>query len=401
MKKFAKNRSGRVLIASAIAAGFLIMGVQSASAQPFTDVSAKYAEAVGFLTENGAQGLTERTFGVNEEIKRVDAAVLIANTLQLDTDKAPESGFTDVPKRAQGAVNALKAQGITSGKTNTSFGSANSITRGELALWLQRGFQLTGKESEQFTDVSPRYKTAVSALLENRITNGISNHQFGTNKPIKRGDFSILAYKSFIANQYSKVQPLELKSINGTTVQVKIKGKLTIARPSLFQFTGGLDVKEARIIANSEETIVELTTSLQKPGETYKLTVFGLLPVKGELSFTTPPTTDTPTNPGNPGIPGNPGNPGGERPGGSYTGNDFSGTAASPKIYNGDVTVNLANIATLSHSVVKGNLTLSGTAAPNLTLTNITVEGDLDLSKLSNAVNLELTNVTVAGETTF
>lgn len=142
MKKFAKNRSGRVLIASAIAAGFLIMGVQSASAQPFTDVSAKYAEAVGFLTENGAQGLTERTFGVNEEIKRVDAAVLIANTLQLDTDKAPESGFTDVPKRAQGAVNALKAQGITSGKTNTSFGSANSITRGEAGALAAKGISV-------------------------------------------------------------------------------------------------------------------------------------------------------------------------------------------------------------------------------------------------------------------
>ena len=50
----------------------------------------------------------------------MDAAVLLANVLGLDTENAPDSGFKDVPERAKGAVNALKEAGITNGKTTES-----------------------------------------------------------------------------------------------------------------------------------------------------------------------------------------------------------------------------------------------------------------------------------------
>ena len=69
----------------------------------------------------------QNQFGTQTPIKRVDAAVLLANVLGLDTENAPDAGFKDVPDRAKGAVNALKEAGITNGKSTDKFGSYNLL----------------------------------------------------------------------------------------------------------------------------------------------------------------------------------------------------------------------------------------------------------------------------------
>ncbi|MGD6942491.1 5'-nucleotidase C-terminal domain-containing protein [Cytobacillus gottheilii] len=189
-RKFIATAATAALVASAIAPA------ASAAAKDFTDVPDRYKDAVDFLVEKGAKGVSATSFGTNQSIKRVDAAVFVANVLGLDTDNAPASGFTDVPDRAAGAVNALKAAGITSGKTATSFGSSSEITRGELAIWLQRGFKLKGSADSVFTDISDRYAKAVEALVANEITNGVSATKYGVGQQAKRGDFAIFLHKS-------------------------------------------------------------------------------------------------------------------------------------------------------------------------------------------------------------
>src|SRR3954451_12765233 len=145
----------------------------SAATNKFTDVTDRYKEAVDFLVSKGAKGTTTSTFGTQEPIKRVDAAVLLANVLELDTENAPDSGFTDVPERAKGAVNALKEAKITKGKTTESFGSEDPITRGEIAIWIQQGFDLNGSSDLPFTDVGERYEEAIKALFADEITQGV------------------------------------------------------------------------------------------------------------------------------------------------------------------------------------------------------------------------------------
>ena len=78
---------------------------------------------------------------------------------------------------------------------------------------------------------------------------------------------------------------------------------------------------------------------------------------------------------------------------------DFSGTPQSPKVYSGNVTVDISNVASLRNVVVKGNLTITGAKTGTLTLDNLTVEGDLDLSGLDASVNFN--NIKIAGETIF
>jgi 2',3'-cyclic-nucleotide 2'-phosphodiesterase (5'-nucleotidase family) len=55
-------------------------------------------------------------------------------------------------------------------------------------------------------------------------------------------------------------------------------------------------------------------------------------------------------------------------------GAEFSGTADSPKLYNGDVTVDVTGVSTLQYATVKGNLTLKGNTG--VELINVTVEGE-------------------------
>ncbi|MEJ9212290.1 5'-nucleotidase C-terminal domain-containing protein [Bacillus smithii] len=187
--------------AAAAASAVFTSVVSPVSAASFTDVTGRYKDAVDFVVSKGAKGLTETSFGVNEYIKRVDAAVLLANVLELNTKDAPDSGFKDVPANAKGAVNALKAAGITSGKTKTTFGSNFYITRGELAIWLKKGFHLMGSSDYSFSDISERYKPAVSALVANKVTKGITPTEFGINHYVKRGDYAIFLHQSYLAKK--------------------------------------------------------------------------------------------------------------------------------------------------------------------------------------------------------
>ena len=172
-------------------------GEQPAFPFKFTDVSSSYYKAVNYLFQKGVTtGKTETTFGVSEHIIRADAAVWLAKELELDTVSAPPSGFTDVPRRAEGAVNALKHAGIVGGKTNVNFASYDLLTRGEIALILHRAYELSPNGTNStFSDVSLRYQEAVDSLVANEVTKGVSIDRFGIVNHIKRGDLAIFLYR--------------------------------------------------------------------------------------------------------------------------------------------------------------------------------------------------------------
>ncbi|MCP3761425.1 S-layer homology domain-containing protein [Domibacillus sp. A3M-37] len=188
-RKFVASAATATLVASAVTPAF--------AASPFTDVSDRYTDAVDYLVDNKiTNGINDKQFGTNLTIKRVDAAVMIAKALKLDTNNAPDAGFTDLPDRAVDYVNALKAEGIINGKTATTFGSAQDITRGELAIILSRAYELKGDiDNLKFTDVSDRYDEAVAALVDNKVTTGKTATSFGTADAVKRGEMAIFLHR--------------------------------------------------------------------------------------------------------------------------------------------------------------------------------------------------------------
>lgn len=189
-KKFVATAATATLVATAVA--------PSALAADFTDVNANYKNAVDYLVDQGiAQGFDDTTFGTTSPIKRGDAAVMIAKALGLNTATAPSAGFTDLNARVAGAVNAIVAEGIASGKTSTTFAPDLYITRQEMAKMIANAYGLSGESVENtFTDVNDNWDEYVDALLAAGITFGYNETTFGATDDVTRGQFALFVYRA-------------------------------------------------------------------------------------------------------------------------------------------------------------------------------------------------------------
>ncbi|RJS60690.1 S-layer homology domain-containing protein [Bacillus sp. PK3_68] len=215
-RKFVATAATATLVASAVTPAF--------AAQDFTDVGSRYKEAVDYLVKNNlTKGINETQFGVDQQIKRVDFAIILAKAVltQQQIDNAKASNFTDVPSRGVKEVNALKEAGIVNGKTDTRFGANDEITRGEAALMFANAYKIKGDaKNVNFTDVSDRYKDAVAALVDKKITSGKTDSKFGTQDPIKRGEFAIFLYKLETMDETPQPGVSKVEAINDTKLEV-------------------------------------------------------------------------------------------------------------------------------------------------------------------------------------
>lgn len=240
----------------------LFSTISASAATSFSDVGSRYKDAVDFLVEKGAtSGKTEMLFGTHDNITRVDAAILLAKLLDLNTD-VENSNFTDVPARGIKYVNALKAAGITSGKTAKTFDSYATITRGELAIWIQRAFHLEGSNSVSFTDVSSRYVEAVSALVANNITQGYSSTSFGTTDKATRGQYALFLYR---ASHQTNTDEAKIVSVSGRN------GKWTITFDRVLENVSADDfwISDAEAPDDNEIEILSITHH----GRTVEITI--------------------------------------------------------------------------------------------------------------------------------
>ena len=187
----------------------LSMVIPVVAAEPsstvFTDVSKRYSESVDYLVANQfSNGISPTQFGTGLPITRGSAAIILANALGVTNGDAPASGFVDVPKRGMPAINALKEKGIIGGKSATKFGFDELLKRGEVALMLANAsaYNLKGNQgTPTFVDVNARYREAVAGLVEHGVTNGKTEHRFGTDDHIKRGEYAIFIYKAEMIGQ--------------------------------------------------------------------------------------------------------------------------------------------------------------------------------------------------------
>ncbi|MFJ7934362.1 Ig-like domain-containing protein [Sporosarcina sp. NPDC096371] len=272
-KKFVATAATASLVASA-----LVAPIAANAAATFTDVPASYKDAVDYLVSKGANGLSATEFGISKEITRGDAAVLLAGALGVLDEKAPASGFTDVPARAATAVNSLKAAGIINGKTATSFGFGDNLKRGEVALIFAKAYKLTGDASKlAFTDVNDRYKDAVAALVEAKVTSGISATKFGTDNNIKRGDFAKFAFGLKDGVSTGAATTATASATNLKEVVVSFDGtvdKSTASEIANYSLTGSNDpVVDSVLVAEDAKSVTLTVKDVLTNQSEYKLSV--------------------------------------------------------------------------------------------------------------------------------
>ena len=287
MKKH-QNAFRNFLAASTVAAVVVTAAAPAAAAGelPFTDVSGHYTNGVGYLyTNKVVNGTSVTSFGTTNSIKRGDTAVIIARTINADTLNPVDAGFTDVGRYAP-AVNALFAEGIISGISKTEFNPNGTLTRGAMAKILVEAFDIPAAEKKSpFKDAVGVFGGYVEALYAAGITGGKSADMFGTNNEITRGEFAVLLYKT-IKNFGDVIKPeLTVDGVNDGLITKTAKQTLAI------EASEGSDVKV--LVGNKEVTANEtgsydVTLEEGKNTITFTASLFGV-----ETTVTKTVTLDT------------------------------------------------------------------------------------------------------------
>lgn len=290
MRKYQK--AFRHFLAAGTAAAFMIAAAPAVSAAelPFTGVSGIYTNGVGHLyTYKVVNGTSATTFGTTNSIKRGDTAVIIAKAIYADTLYPIDAGFTDVGRYGP-AVNALFQEGIINGVSKTEFNPNGTLTRGAMAKILVEAFDIPAAEKNSpFKDAAGVFGHYVNALYEAGITGGKSADMFGTNSDITRGEFMVLLYKTIMKFGYVIKPELEVNGVNDGLITKTAKQRLTI------EASENSDVKV--LVGNKEVTAnVEGTYDIAlTEGEntiTVTATLFGVVSTvtKTVTLDTTPPT---------------------------------------------------------------------------------------------------------------
>ncbi|MFC4409608.1 S-layer homology domain-containing protein [Chungangia koreensis] len=219
------KKSYKKFTATAATAAIVASAVVPAAAaeMKFTDVNDKYTDSVNYLVDNEiTQGTGEHSFGTNDSIKRGDAAVMIAKALKLDVENAPASPFTDINDRVAGAVNALHSLKVINGKSETSFAPDDKIKRSEMAKIIANAYRLNGEGLDnQFTDVADQWDEYVDALVKHEITLGKTATQFAPDANVTRGEFALFMFR---AKDLIPAQGItEVTSVEATTSLVDVK----------------------------------------------------------------------------------------------------------------------------------------------------------------------------------
>ncbi|PKC50720.1 SLH-domain-containing protein, partial [Rhizophagus irregularis] len=128
VKKSSKKRKYfNSTVATAVVAS-TVLGVTPVGAADlnYSDVKATdyFYDSIKSLADRGiVKGFPDGLYKPYESVTRGQAAVMLANLLQLDTENVKNPGFTDVPTTHPyyGAIAALSAKGIINGYEDKTY----------------------------------------------------------------------------------------------------------------------------------------------------------------------------------------------------------------------------------------------------------------------------------------
>ncbi|PEW79080.1 NEAT domain-containing leucine-rich repeat protein [Bacillus cereus] len=140
-------------------------------------------------------------FGFGDNITRGQVAVLIQKHLKLERNLEQKAKFTDTKGNAyEGAIEAVAQAGIMTGYDNGQFRPDGILTRYEMSVVLQKVFQLKGNEKsvESFIDVPTGHwaEGYVKALADNNISKGDGKGNFLGDDFVTREQYAQFLYNA-------------------------------------------------------------------------------------------------------------------------------------------------------------------------------------------------------------
>lgn len=199
MKKFSNS-----IIIYFLAIGWLIFPSLQASAEepatasalPFHDVSSAYTfydEIIYLSTNQLISGFPDGTFRPDHIVTRAQAAIMIGKALGLNGEPR-DTRFPDVTANVTGSgyIASAVERGIISGFPDGKYHPYEAVTRGQMAIFLDRAFSLEDGSAHSFTDVSSHMAAyqAIMNVAANGIASGYADGTYRPYQPVNRGQFS-------------------------------------------------------------------------------------------------------------------------------------------------------------------------------------------------------------------
>lgn len=173
-----------LLVAFLLTVSMMLPAATVSAEQVFTDVPPKHSnyKDIAYLLNKGIISADKKTYGVKDIVTREEVAVMVAKAVGLDgTQRATK--FKDVPKshKNSGYIQSAVEAGIINGYTDGTFKATTKVTRGHMAAFIARAFDLPNG-TKTFKDVRKGHTAyeAVSQLAAAKITTG---YEDGTFKP--------------------------------------------------------------------------------------------------------------------------------------------------------------------------------------------------------------------------
>jgi hypothetical protein len=240
----APNSTGADLTGS-ITAGETTVSVDEAfTKQVFADVppSAYYFDAVNLMSTLGITAgcsVTPYDYCPTEQINRAQMAIFIVRAVYGGNTSFPYSPtpwFSDVPADyyAFPWIQAMYELGITTGCGDGMFCPTDTVTRGQMAVFIIRarygaGTLFTSPSTPYFSDVpaSNVFFTYIQRMKEDNITAGCSATTYCPNNPVIRGDMAIFIMRGAFNQLLPPGEPV-IASIVPNTLTAGSSGSYTV-----------------------------------------------------------------------------------------------------------------------------------------------------------------------------
>jgi hypothetical protein len=98
-------------------------------------------------------------------------------------------------------IEALYAAGITRGCSTDSFCPSSAVSRGEMAAFLVRAFDLPESSGDSFSDDDRSFFEAdIAALQTSGVTSGCSTGRFCPDRPVSRQEMAAFLIRALALN---------------------------------------------------------------------------------------------------------------------------------------------------------------------------------------------------------
>ncbi|MGJ9458132.1 phosphodiester glycosidase family protein [Oceanobacillus sp. CF4.6] len=172
----------------------------------FKDVDSSYWPSTSIMNlynKGTVTGYQNNYFKPTKTITRTEAAIMLVRDLGLDTTNVTNPDYKDVntTDKYYNEIAAATSAGLFKGRGDDLFVQEGELTRGEMAVLIQRAFEIKNIDKSYFPDVPENHYAyrAINALAYHDIAKGLPGGTYQADLSITRAEFSELLYK---ANNY-------------------------------------------------------------------------------------------------------------------------------------------------------------------------------------------------------